>query len=102
MSTGSPGPVIAATKLSLSPERLRSGVSPALSLAGVTASLTLQHVGDPDRIETQRFSEIDPELPIVDEICLLSDRLQELLTLISGEDRDGTSVFDGHLYKEVA
>jgi hypothetical protein len=64
--------------------------------------LTLQHVGDPDRIETQRFSEIHPELPIVDEICLLSDRLQELLTLISDQDRDGCSVFDGHLYKEVA
>lgn len=37
--------------------------------------LTLQNVGDPERIETALFSDIDPADPVVEELCLLSDAL---------------------------
>ncbi|MFX0542962.1 hypothetical protein ACEWPM_014675 [Roseovarius sp. S4756] len=48
--------------------------------------LTLQDVGDPDRIETARFAEIEPDSPFVIECCLLADRLAALLTSIEIND----------------
>ncbi|WP_099824238.1 hypothetical protein [Oceaniglobus indicus] len=48
--------------------------------------LTLQDVGDPDRIETARFAEIDPDSPFVIACCRLSDRLAALLADIATDD----------------
>lgn len=39
--------------------------------------LTLQHVGDRDRVEGDFFAMIDPSKPVVEEICLLADGLLE-------------------------
>ena len=48
----------------------------------------LEHVGDPDREETARFSTIDPMDSRVHDLCLLADRLLDLLqALAEGEDR---------------
>lgn len=40
--------------------------------------LSLQHVGDPDRIETALFAEFEPWSQEVEEICLLTDALENL------------------------
>ncbi len=45
--------------------------------------LTLQHVGNPDRIETALFACIDPLDPRVHDLCLLADRLLNLLSEIA-------------------
>ena len=59
-----------------------------LDLIGMHRLLMLEHVGDPDREETARFSQIDPIDPRVHELCLLADRLLDLLqALAAGEDR---------------
>lgn len=47
--------------------------------------LTLQHVGDPERVETALFTEIDPDSRIVDDICLLSEALERLLHRLADE-----------------
>ncbi|WP_209428022.1 hypothetical protein [Pararhodobacter sp. SW119] len=44
--------------------------------------LALEDVGDPDRIETELFSMIDPASPKVETICILTDRMSELLRAI--------------------
>ncbi|MEE4210707.1 MAG: hypothetical protein V2I43_15755 [Parvularcula sp.] len=41
--------------------------------------LMLEHVHDTDRIEAGRFVLIDPASPIVEEICLLADGLDDAL-----------------------
>lgn len=41
--------------------------------------LSLTHVHDPDRPEAGYFAMIDPEWSAVEDICLLSDRLSDLL-----------------------
>ena len=41
--------------------------------------LSLQNVGDPDRIETELFAAIHPASREAEEICLLTDRLSEVL-----------------------
>lgn len=46
------------------------------------AVLTLEDVHDMERIEAALFAAIDPASPIVEEICLLSDQLGELLRAI--------------------
>ncbi len=48
--------------------------------------LTLEHVGDPDRIETVLFSAIDPASSMVTEFCLLTEALEALLYQISEAD----------------
>ncbi|SEL30734.1 hypothetical protein SAMN05421666_2084 [Roseovarius nanhaiticus] len=48
--------------------------------------LTLEHVGDPDRIESGLFAQIDPASGFVTECCLLSDKLGALLKLIAEND----------------
>ncbi|MCR8828048.1 hypothetical protein [Pseudosulfitobacter koreensis] len=45
--------------------------------------LTLEYVGDPERIETALFSEIDPDSSVVDDICFLAEALEALLQQIS-------------------
>ena len=51
--------------------------------------LTLQNVGDPDRIECACNAEIDPDSPFVDECCLLAEGLEVLLRQISEYDPVG-------------
>lgn len=41
--------------------------------------LMLENVHDPDRIEAARFAMLDPASPIVEEICLLADVLDDVL-----------------------
>lgn len=41
--------------------------------------LMLEHVHEPDRIESGRFAMIDPASPVVEEICLLADGLDDRL-----------------------
>lgn len=50
--------------------------------------LTLDHVGNPDAEETAFFVEIDPSDPLVGDICLLSDRLRDVLEMIDRHDSD--------------
>ena len=55
-------------------------------LIGMHRLLMLEHVGDPDREETARFAEIDPEDPRVHDLCLLADRLRDLLEALAEQD----------------
>lgn len=48
--------------------------------------LTLQYVDDPDSDEVDYFAAINPADPIVEAICLLSDRLQDVLNAIALPD----------------
>ncbi len=59
--------------------------------------LTLEHVGDPDRIETALFSQIDLESSVVHEICLLTEALEALLCQISEADYAGSLLFRDHM-----
>lgn len=53
-----------------------------LDLVALHELFTLKYVGDPLRIETSLFAEIDPMDPMVDEICLLTDRLEDHMRAI--------------------
>ena len=65
--------------------------------------LTLEHVGDPDRIEAALFMDLDPGSPEVDEICLLAESLEELLKRISSDERsDGRRPGADAPFAEVA
>jgi hypothetical protein len=48
--------------------------------------LTLEHVSDPDRIESGLFAQINPASGFVDECCLLSEKLGALLLQIAEND----------------
>jgi len=62
-------------------------------LAGLHALLMLERVGDPDTIETELFQFIDPDDPVVQDLCLLADRLQDLLLRIAA--LAGSTPFQG-------
>ncbi len=65
--------------------------------------LTLEHVGDPDRIESGLFAQINPASRFIIECCLLSDKLGGLLKLIA--ENDPTSDIrckDSHMISQVA
>ncbi|SFQ12399.1 hypothetical protein [Tranquillimonas alkanivorans] len=47
--------------------------------------LTLENVGDPERLETAYFDEIDPASAVVEDICLAADRLEDLMTAACSE-----------------
>ncbi len=49
--------------------------------------LSLENVHEEDREEAALFAAIDPSLPIVEEICLLTDQFRDVLTLILPDDR---------------
>jgi hypothetical protein len=66
-------------------ETLRLTRTHRRQLVGIHRLLTLKDVGDPERLETGFFCEIHPESPIVDEICLLSDKFENLLLTISAD-----------------
>lgn len=44
--------------------------------------LMLENFGDPDRIETALFMDIDPDSPVVHELCRLADSVEALLRRI--------------------
>tara|TARA_R110002072_G_C7692178_1_gene512413 strand:- start:9 stop:422 length:414 start_codon:yes stop_codon:yes gene_type:complete len=50
--------------------------------------LTLEHVGDPDRIESGLFAEIDLSSRFVEDCCCLADKLGSLVALIMDERPD--------------
>lgn len=60
-------------------------------LVALHGLLTLRDVGDPDRIETACFAEIDPASPFVAECCLLADRLGALLAAIAEDNQEPAS-----------
>ena len=47
-----------------------------LALDAIEDLLSLRHVDDPDRIEAERFAAIEPEHPVVAELCLLLEGLR--------------------------
>jgi hypothetical protein len=49
--------------------------------------LSLEYVGDPNRIETSHFAELHPSSAAVEAICLLTDQLAELLHDIAAAGR---------------
>lgn len=61
------------------------------NFARLQAVLALENVDDPDRIEATLFAAIDPASPIVEEICLLSDQLDDLLQPIPSERHEAYS-----------
>ncbi|UWQ44192.1 hypothetical protein [Leisingera aquaemixtae] len=53
--------------------------------------LTLENVHDPERIEAACFAEIDPNSPIVEDICLLSDEfVHHLRALFTAQEVSST------------
>jgi hypothetical protein len=48
--------------------------------------LTLEHVSNPDRIESGLFAQINPASGFVDECCVLSEKLASLLRQIAEHD----------------
>ncbi len=59
-----------------------------LELVDLHKLLMLVRVGDPDTVETQLFSEIHPDHPVVEDLCLLADRLYDLLLRIDAMSDD--------------
>ncbi|MEP0190116.1 MAG: hypothetical protein ABJE00_06855 [Erythrobacter sp.] len=53
--------------------------------------LMLEHVQDPDRIESVCFAALDPAEPVVEEVCLLADGLSNLLEAYRAEAREMVS-----------
>lgn len=56
--------------------------------------LMLENVHDPDRIEAGRFAMIDPASPIVEEICLLADGLDDMLEAYRAVKDAGPATFE--------
>ncbi len=48
------------------------------AVRAIHAVLDLRHVGDPDRIETALFAEIDPASEIVHDLCAMTDAVADL------------------------
>ena len=63
--------------------------------------LTLEHVGDPGRIETALFSQIDLESSVVHEICLLTEALEALFCQISDADHAEPPLFRDHMESDA-
>ena len=58
------------------------------ALRDLLGILTLEHVHDPDREECAFFAALDPMDPRVEEICLLTDRLRDVLEQTLSEQPD--------------
>lgn len=56
-------------------------------IAAMHRLLSLTNVGDPDNVETERFSALHPASAEVEMICLLTDRLTDLLREIDAAAR---------------
>lgn len=55
-------------------------------LVDVHRLLTLEHVSDPDRIESGLFAQINPASEFVNECCVLSEKLGALLLRVAEND----------------
>lgn len=62
-----------------------------LVLIALHRLLTLQNVGDPESTETALFAKIDPNDPRVHDLCLLADRLFDLLVEIAAAQEQQTT-----------
>lgn len=71
-------------------------------LVGLHQLLTLENVGDPERIESALFSKIDPSSAVVEDICLLAENLQRLLFLISDEEPAVGNSLSARTFEKVA
>jgi hypothetical protein len=49
--------------------------------------LALDRVGDPASLESALFAQIDPESPVVEEICVLTDELREHLVALANAEK---------------
>jgi hypothetical protein len=58
------------------------------ALRDLLGILTLEHVHDDTRIEAMLFAEIDPADPVVEDICLLTDGLRDVLEPMLAEQPD--------------
>ncbi|CRL10126.1 hypothetical protein NIT7321_00969 [Phaeobacter italicus] len=54
-------------------------------LVGLYQLLSLENVGYPDTIETACFAILDPEDPIVEDLCLLTDNLRDHMDAVEAE-----------------
>ncbi len=63
-----------------------------LDLVALHELFTLEYVGDPARLETVLFAEIDPTDPKVEAICWLTDRLENHMRAI--DDASDQPVFE--------
>lgn len=73
-------------------EARRLTASHTKRLERLHALLALSNVGDPDRYETEYFANLVPGSCLVDEICMLTDALDDLLTRLCSEA--STAAFD--------
>jgi hypothetical protein len=62
-------------------------------LCKLHALLFLEKVGDPERTETALFAKIVPGSRLVDEFCMLADRVDDLLVSIGQSDGQGAELF---------
>jgi hypothetical protein len=53
-----------------------------LDLVALHQLFTLEYVGDPEKLEAALFAEIDPADPMVEDICLLTDQLEDHMRAI--------------------
>ncbi len=63
-----------------------------IDLVSLHELFSLKHVGDPERLETALFAEIDPADPMVENICLLTDELLDHMRAI--DEVSKSPVFD--------
>lgn len=53
-----------------------------LDLVALHKLFTQEYVGNPDKLEITSFVEIDPAAPLVEDICLLADQLEDHMRAI--------------------
>ncbi len=63
-----------------------------LMLGQILAILSLEMVGNPESSYTAHFAAIDPLDPVVEEICLLTDGLREVLAHVDHGEATTTEV----------
>lgn len=68
------------------PEQQKLNRRLARKLDGLRDLLTLEHVDDFETIEAEHFALIDPEDPVVPEICWLTDQFSEYLEALRDAD----------------
>ena len=68
------------------PERKTLSRRLARKLEGLRDLLTLEHVSDFETIEAEHFCLLDPESPVVEEICWLTDQFTAYLNDLRAAD----------------
>ncbi|WP_424940105.1 hypothetical protein [Aliiroseovarius sp. S253] len=61
-----------------------------IDLIEIHKVLSLQYVGDPQKVETSLFADLEPDDPVVEEICVLTDELTTHLEAIAAEAVDNS------------